>query len=91
MPQKISPRQESHVRGSLALGMPHKQIAKDVGISVRQVERIKHNLVFYGSASRPKKSQQGRQPTITEGMAQVCPNSMIQTHHYQKGASRLFD
>ena len=24
-------------------------------------------------------------------MAQVCPNSMIQTHHYQKGASRLFD
>jgi len=81
MPKRLSQAQKSHVMGSLALGMPHKQIASDIGISTCQVERIKHNIVTYGTASRPKKPQQGRKPTITEGMADVRAIPMLQAYH----------
>jgi len=71
MPRKLTPAQQSRVTGALALGTAHKQIAEEVGISLRQVRRIKFNLVHHQSVMCPKEPQQGRKPSITKGMAAV--------------------
>ena len=71
MPRAISPSKQRRIQGALQEDISQKEIAKRVGCSKRQVTRIKHNLVNYGTTTRPKKPQQGRQPKITEAMAQV--------------------
>ena len=71
MPQALSEEKLARIRVGLELGTDQMTIAQQVGISKRQVTRIKHNIVFYGSAKHPKKPYQGRQPKITEGMAEV--------------------
>lgn len=72
MPQALSAEKLARVRGFLELGVSRNDIADRVGVSKCQVTRIKHNIVYYGSVKRPKKPSQGRQPKITEGMAEVC-------------------
>ena len=71
MPRTLSPSKQRRIQGALQEDIPQKEIAKCVQCSKCQVTRIKHNLVHYGTATRPKKPQQGRQPKITEAMAQV--------------------
>ena len=70
--QTLSTEKLARIWASLEMGTYQKTIAQWAGISKRQVTRIKHNIVFYGSVKRPKKPLQGRQPKITEGMAEVC-------------------
>ena len=71
MPQALSSEKLARIRAGLELGTDQKTIAQQVSVSKRQVTRIKHNIVFHGSVKHPKKSHQGRQPKITEGMAEV--------------------
>jgi len=73
MPHALSLGKLARIRAGLELETDQKTIAQQVGVSKRQVTRIKHNIVTYGSVNRPKKPGQGRQPLITEGMADVCP------------------
>jgi len=72
MPQALSLGKLDRIRAGLELGTDQKTIAQQVGISKRQVTRIKRNIVTYGPVNCPKKPGQGRQPLITEGMADVC-------------------
>ena len=71
MPKALSAAKRNLVHGLLQENIPHAVIAKQVDITERQVRRIKHNLVNYETPERPKKPQQGRQPKITDGMAEV--------------------
>jgi transposase len=71
MPQALSTEKLARIRAGLEMDTDQKTIAQRVGVSKRQVTRIKHNIVFHGSVKRPKKPFQGRQPKITEGMAEV--------------------
>ena len=71
MPRILSPSKRRRIQGGLQEDIPQKEIATRVHCSKRQVTRIKHNLVHYGTTTRPKKPQQGRQPKIAEAMAQV--------------------
>ena len=71
MPQALLTEKPACIRGFLELGVSREDIANRVGVSKCQVTRIKHNIVYYGSVMRPKKPSQGRQPKITEGMAEV--------------------
>ena len=71
MPQALSVEKLARVRVGLEMDTKQKTIAQKVNVSKRQVTRIKHNIVYYGSVKRPKKPLQGRQPKITEGMAEV--------------------
>ena len=62
--------------------MTHDTIATEVKCSERQVRRILHNLLHYGSVKRPKADQQGRKPNLTTEMEQVSffhvnPNILI--------------
>ena len=68
MPQSLSTEKLASIRAGLEIGTDQKTIARGVGVSRRQVTRVKHNIVFYGSVKCPKKPFQGRQPKITEGM-----------------------
>lgn len=72
MPHALSTEKLARIRVGLEMSTDQKTIARQVGVSKRQVTRIKHNIVYYGSVKRPKKPSQGRQPKITEGMAEVC-------------------
>jgi len=72
MPQSLSTEKLAHIRTLLETDMDQKTIAQQVGVSRRQVSRIKHNILEYGSVKRPKKSLQGRPSKITEKMAEVC-------------------
>ena len=71
MPYALSNEKLARIRAGLELGTDQKTIAQQVGVSKRQVTRIKHNIVSYGTVRRPKKPSQGRQPKITKAMAEV--------------------
>ena len=71
MPHALSTEKLARIRAGLEMSTDQKTIAQQVGVSKRQVTRIKHNIVYYGSVMRPKKPSQGRQRKITEGMAEV--------------------
>jgi hypothetical protein len=71
MPQALSAEKLARIRAGLELSTDQNTIAQQVGVSNRQVTRIKHNIVFHGSVKRPKNPHQGRQSKITEGMAEV--------------------
>jgi uncharacterized protein YerC len=67
----LSLSKRSRLKAALEEDIPHDVIATRIGCSIRTVARVKHNLIHYGTTMRPKTIQRGRQPKITEGMAQV--------------------
>jgi hypothetical protein len=71
MPQALSLEKGLAVAGSLQLDLPHETIVKQTNVSLRQVQRIKHNLVIHGSIRKPKVVQQGRKSKITPEMEEV--------------------
>ena len=56
----------------LELTLPHKEIAKAVNVTTRQIRRIKFNLLNFGTTCRPKVVHQGRPSKITPEMERVC-------------------
>ena len=91
MPQALSLGKLAHIRAGLELGTDQKTIAQQVGISKRQVTRIKHNIATYGSVHRTKKPGQGRQPLIIEGMADICPYFGLECCWFSLGAPGVFN
>src|SRR5437667_9172020 len=82
MPHALSQSKSNAVKVMLELNMTHDTIAAEVKCSERQVRRILHNLLHYGSVKRPKADQQGRKPNLTAEMEQVSffhvnPNILI--------------
>ena len=55
----------------LELDLPHADIATRANVSLRQVRRIKHNIIRYGTIQRPKLPAQGRKRVMTEEMEEV--------------------
>ena len=77
MPQALPCEKVLAVAASLQLDLPHETIVKQTKVSLRQVERIKHNLVLYGSFKKPKVVQQGRKSKITREMEEVGGSHML--------------
>ena len=71
MPQALSREKVLAVAVSLQLDLPQGVIATREKVSERQVRRIKHNLVVYGSTRKPKAKRQGRLPKIAPEMEEV--------------------
>ena len=71
IPQALSLDKALAVAGSVQLDLPHETIIKQTNVSLRQVQRIKHNLVIHGSIHKPKVIQQGRKSKITPEMEEV--------------------
>ena len=71
MPQALLPARALAVAASLQLELSQDTIVHRMGVSLRQVQRIKHNLVFHGSLKKPKIVQQGRKSKITREMEEV--------------------
>ena len=71
MPQALPHEKALSVAASLWLDLPHETIVKQAKVSLRQVQRIKHNLIFHGSLKKPKVVQQGRKSKITREMEEV--------------------
>ena len=57
--------------GSLQLDLPHEMIVKQTNVSLRQVQRIKYNLIIHGSIHKPKVIQQGRKSKTMPEMEEV--------------------
>ena len=71
MPQALLPARALAVAASLQLELPQDTIVERTRVSLRQVQRIKHNLVIHGSIRKPKDVQQGRKSKITPDMEEV--------------------
>ena len=71
MPQALPHEKALAVAESLRLDLPHETIVKQTKVSLRRVQRIKHNLVFHGSFKKPKVVQQGRKSKIMREMEEV--------------------
>ena len=71
MPQALRREKALAVAASLRLELPHETIVKQIKVSLHQVERIKHNLVLYGSFKNPKVVQQGCKSKITCEMEEI--------------------
>ena len=71
MPQALLPTRALAVAASLLLELSQDTIVHRTGMSLRQVQRIKHNLVVHGSVHKPKVVQQGRKSKITSEMDKV--------------------
>ena len=71
MPQALLPARALAVAASLQLELSQDTIVHCTGVSLRQVQRIKHNLVVQSSVRKPKVVQQGRKSKITPEMEEV--------------------
>jgi hypothetical protein len=76
MPQALPPEKAQMVRGMLELVMPYPDIATKAMVSTRQVRRVKHNIIRYGTVRRPKLPAQGCKRLMTEEMEEVCVFSL---------------
>ncbi len=73
MPQALSNSKALAVAAGLQLDLPHESIVNQTHVSLRQVQRIKHNIIVHGSVRKPKVVLQGRKPKITPEMEEVRP------------------
>jgi len=71
MPQALLPSRALAVAASLQLELSQDTIVHRTGVSLRQVQRIKHNLIVHSSVRKPKVVQQGRKSKITPEMEEV--------------------
>jgi len=71
MPCRIPEIKRRTIEVNIALEKPAKEIAKDVNVSRRSVQRFSQNLRVYGSIVPPKVIPQGRPRTITSEMQEV--------------------
>jgi len=65
MPWKQKPETDQFVKSMLGLGIEQKLIVERAHCSIWQVQRIKHNLLQYGTVCKPKKPEQGRKRVLT--------------------------
>ena len=65
---------------NIALEKPSKEIAKDVNVSCRSVQRFSNNLRVHGSLSPLKVVSQGWPRTITPEMQEVHLTSLVQVN-----------
>ena len=72
MPDAHSRERTDAVKMALIDNIPHETIARHARYSVRQVGRIKRNLLNYGTVRKPKNRLQGRPQKLTEEQEDVC-------------------
>ena len=77
MPCRIPETKRRTIEVNIALEKPSKEIAKDVNVSCRSVQRFSKNLRVHGSLSPPKVVPQGRPRTITPKMQEVHVTSPL--------------
>jgi transposase len=78
MPRKQRPETDQLIKTMLGLGTTQKPIAQRAQCSKRQVQRIKHNLLHYGTIRKPKKPQQGRKRFLDDAQEDVCNHIQIE-------------
>ena len=71
MPCSISENQRERIEVKIELSQPSNQIAKDIHVSRRVVQRFTKNLRDYGTIKPPKVVPQGRPRSITPEMEEV--------------------
>ena len=71
MPCSISENQRERIEVKIELSQPSNQIAKDIHVSHRVVQRFTKNLRDYGTIKPPKVVPQGRPHSITPEMEEV--------------------
>ena len=71
MPCRIPEPKRRTIEVNIALEKPSKEIAKDVNVSRRSVQRFSKNLRVHGSIAPPTVVSQGRPRTITPEMQEV--------------------
>ena len=75
---RISETKRQTIEVNIALEQPSKEIAQDVNVSRRSVQRFSKNLRVHGSLSPPKVLPQGRPRIITPEMQEVRITSLLQ-------------
>ena len=71
MPRRISESKRRSIEVKIALDRPTNEIANDVNVLRRSVQRFSKNLRVHGSLAPPKRVFQGRPRTITDEMKEV--------------------
>jgi len=71
MPCHIPESKQRSIEVKIALDRPTNEIANDVNVSRRSVQRFSKNLRVHGSIEPPKRISQGWPRTITPEMEEV--------------------
>jgi len=71
MLQALLPARVLAVATSLQLELSQDTIVHCIGMSLRQVQRIKYNLIIHSSVRKPKVVQQGQKSKIMPEMKEV--------------------
>ena len=71
MPCRIPESKRRSIEVKIALDRPMKEIADDLNVLRRSVQRFSKNLRVHGSIAPPKGTSQGRPRTITPEMEEV--------------------
>ena len=72
MPSVIPAVKRNRVKVKLGLGMDPKEVGKQTNVSLRTVQRIHTNMTYYGSATTPKASRQGKPRVFRLEIEEVC-------------------
>ena len=73
MPVALTETQNDIVKAILVARIAQKEIAEVVGYHISHVKRIKRNLRYWGTATRPKLGPQGRPHSLTAAHVHVYP------------------
>ena len=79
MPYHIPNNKRVHIKVKLNLSQSSKQVAKDIHVSRRVVQRFTKNLRDYGTIKPPKVVPQGRSRKITPEMQEVRFQTFVST------------
>ena len=89
MPCRIPETKRRTIEVNIALEKPAKEIAKNVNVSRRSVQRFSQNLRVHGSIAPPKVVPQGRPRMITPEMQEVRVISPLSLSSCANGKSLL--
>lgn len=75
MPAPLCPSKREVVEDALSRSVDISAISHVVGVSIRQVAKMKRNIEKYGSSRKPREKTMGRPKKLKEGMEEVIVSS----------------
>ena len=73
MPVALTETQNDIVKAILVVAIAQKEIAEAAGCHISHIKRIKRNLRYWGTATRPKLGPQGQPHSLTAAHVDVHP------------------
>ncbi|KAI9722646.1 MAG: hypothetical protein M1812_001577 [Candelaria pacifica] len=84
MPAPLCPAKREVVDDALSRSVDQSAIALVVGISIRQVAKMRRNIAKYGASYKPREKKSGRPTKLNEGMEERPPRPPRKPYRFSR-------